>query len=360
MARSNIKRINLALQGGGAHGAFTWGALDRLLQEEQIEIDSISATSAGAMNAAALKAGWIANGRQGARDSLTKFWHGVSGLDVSVAVPVTDWLRQVAPSPEILSKMLELNPVAKGIEALTREFSPYQLNPMGYHPLRSVVDEMLEVGDVCKSEGQELYIAATNVRTGRVRVFAGDDVTTDAILASACLPTLFQAIEIDDPLTGKREAYWDGGYMGNPSLFPLLMNSKCRDILIVHINPIEREDLPYTATEILNRINEISFNSSLMRELRSIDMVNRLVDQGRLAKDGMTENRIHSIRDDPFMSKLGVASKSLPNKALMVQLHDAGYAAMDGFLSEHIEEIGVTSTVDLRGMFGEGWGVSKI
>ncbi|MCV6596655.1 MAG: patatin-like phospholipase family protein [Mangrovicoccus sp.] len=356
--RSNTKKINLALQGGGAHGAFTWGALDRLLEDERIEVDSITATSAGAMNAAAFKAGWISGGREGAQKSLKKFWMGVAGLDSLGGDLVSEWLRIVSPSTEMLSRLAELNPITWGTEAMTRVFSPYQFNPMGYHPLRKVVDEMLAVGDVCSDAALPLYIAATNVRTGKVRVFAGQDVTTDAILASACLPTLFQAIEIDDPLTGKCEAYWDGGFMGNPSLFPLFYRSECRDVLIIHINPIEREDLPVTATEILNRVNEISFNGSLLRELRTIDLVNRLKEAHLLAEDQMTENRIHSVRDDAFMSKLGVASKTTPNKALMLQLHDAGRVQMGEFLKDHFDDIGVRATVDLRAMFGWAAGLS--
>ncbi|MEM1361189.1 MAG: patatin-like phospholipase family protein [Pseudomonadota bacterium] len=356
--RSNTKRINLALQGGGAHGAFTWGALTRLLDEERIEIDAITATSAGAMNAAALKAGLIAGGREGAKESLRKFWMGVAGLDPSLGEFVGDWLRSVAPSPAVLSHVLEMSPTILGIEGLTRVMSPYQFNPLGFHPLRSVVDDMMTIGDVCRIDGPKLFIAATNVRTGKVRVFAGDDVTTDAILASACLPTLYQAIEIDDPLTGKREAYWDGGYMGNPALFPLFYRSQCRDILIIHINPIVREELPHSATEILNRINEISFNGSLLRELRTVDLVNRLIEQGIIPKDMMTENRIHSVKDDDLMVQLGVASKSTPMRALMVQLHDAGIAAMDSFLEDHFDDIGVRPTVDLGEMFGHSGGLS--
>lgn len=356
--RSNTKRINLALQGGGAHGAFTWGALNRLLDEERIEIDGITATSAGAMNAAALKAGWISGGREGAKKSLQDFWLGVAGLDPSLGQYAAEWLRLIAPTPAVLSRVLEMSPMVLGIEGLTRVLSPYQLNPTGFHPLRSVVDEMMAIGDVCRAEGPQLFIAATNVRSGKVRVFAGDDVTTDAILASACLPTLFQAIEIDDPLTGKREAYWDGGYMGNPALFPLFYRSECRDILIIHINPIVREELPRTSNEILNRINEISFNGSLLRELRTVDLVNRLIEQGIIPKNMMTENRIHSIQDDDLMVQLGVASKSTPMKALMVQLHDAGVKAMSVFLKNHFDDIGERPTVDLRDMFGTHGGLS--
>ncbi len=239
------KTVNLALQGGGAHGAFTWGALDRLLEEEAIEIEGITATSAGAMNAAALKAGWIENGNAGARDWLDRFWLQVSGLDGGVPDGVLQWLRQIAPSPAVTARALEASPLVLAGEAVTRMLSPYQFNPLNYHPM--------------------LFISTTNVRTGKIRVFDGDQINADAILASACLPTLYQAIEIDDPETGRREAYWDGGYMGNPALFPLFYKTECHDTIIVHINPLHREELPHTSTEILNRINEISFNSSLLR-----------------------------------------------------------------------------------------------
>jgi NTE family protein len=350
-AGMTVTRVNLALQGGGAHGAFTWGALDRLLDEEDIEVEAITATSAGAMNASAFKAGWVSGGRQGAKDALRDFWLSIAGVDGHVADVMGEWFRTIVPSPAALSRMLEFSPTALMADGLARTVSPYQFNPTGFHPLRAIVDEQIAEEHVCAATGPALFIAATNVRTGRVRVFSGDEVTTDAILASACLPTLFQAVEMDDPLTGRREAYWDGGYMGNPALFPLFYDTTCRDVLIVHINPIERTDLPYTATEILNRINEISFNGSLLRELRGIDFVNRMIAEGVLPEGRMTENRIHSIRDDAFMSQLGIASKMTPSVALMVQLHDAGQAAMDGFLSAHKADIGVRSTVDLRAMF---------
>ncbi|MFV0244652.1 MAG: patatin-like phospholipase family protein [Qingshengfaniella sp.] len=346
-----VKKINLALQGGGAHGAFTWGALDRLLEDERIEIEAITATSAGAMNAAALKAGWTEDGRQGAQQALRRFWLAVAGLTGPMADFLDHWLRLTSTPPGLSAAMIKNSPVLLGGEMLTRALSPYQLNPMGFHPLRACVDEMLAHCDMRTGRGQKLFIAATNVRTGRVRVFSDNEITTDAILASACLPTLFQAIEIDDPLSGRREAYWDGGYMGNPSLFPLFYKSSCRDILIVHINPIERDTLPFTSGEILDRINEISFNSSLMGELRTLDLVNRLLDEGILPEDRMTRNRIHSVGDDSFMTGLGSASKMMPSQVLILQLRDAGRAAMDVFLDEHFDAIGKRSSVDLNSMF---------
>jgi NTE family protein len=204
---------------------------------------------------------------------------------------------------------------------------------------------------VCADQGPKLFVCATHVRTGKPRVFSGSEITTDAILASACLPTLYQAVEIDDPRTGRREAYWDGGYMGNPALYPLFYNTECADIVIVHINPLERDEVPTTAQEILNRINEISFNASLLRELRNIDFVNRLIENGIIAKGLMKQNFVHSVRDDAFMSHLGIATKMMPNRALLLQLRDAGRAAMALFLEEHRDDLGKRSSVDLRAMF---------
>jgi NTE family protein len=250
----------------------------------------------------------------------------------------------------VISRALESSPQVLAAEVFTRTLSPYQFNPFNYHPMRKVVEEMLDYDNVCAATGPKLFISATNVRTGKGRVFSGDEIGPDVILASACLPTLFRALEIEDPATGRLEAYWDGGYAGNPSLYPLFRRTETQDILIVHINPLHREDLPRTSQEILNRINEISFNGSLLRELRAVAFVNRLIEEGRIPPEEMKENFIHSIRDDALMVQLGVATKMTPNRALLLQLKDAGYAAMDGFLREHWADIGVRSTVDLRSM----------
>ncbi len=343
--------INLALQGGGAHGAFTWGTLDRLLDEEDIEIEGISATSAGAMNAAALKHGLVTGGREAAKQSIADFWLGLAGLEGAFSEPVTEWLRAFAPSPTLISKALDNSPMVVASDTLTRFLSPYQFNPANWHPLRAIVDDLLDYSAVCHPTGPKLFIAATQVRTGKPKVFSGTEICTDAILASACLPTLYQAIEIEDPATGRIEAYWDGGYMGNPTLFPLFYETKTPDILIVHINPLEREEVPRTSQAILNRINEISFNASLLRELRNIDLVNRLIEDGTIAPNRMKRHYIHSIKDDKFMSQLGVASKMAMNRTLLLLLHDAGWAAMDNFLAEHQDDIGRRSSVDLRAMF---------
>ncbi len=345
------KRINLALQGGGAHGAFTWGVLDRLLEDDRIEIEAITGTSAGAMNAAALKSGWIANGSQGARDALDAFWSEISFYSSVPDNPVTTWLSTFLPSAELATRMIELSPAYIAGDALTRTFSPYELNPLNIHPLRPVVEKMLDFDRVCADGGPKLYISATNVRSGKIKVFERSEITADAILASACLPTLYQAIEIPDPCTEEVHAYWDGGYMGNPALFPLHYNTESPDTLIVHINPMHREDLPRTATDILNRINEISFNSSLFRELRAIDFVQRLLEDGAITSHRMKKVYIHSIADDELMTKLGVATKLTPDNAFLERLKSAGRARMDDFLSVHFDDIGNRGTVDLRAMF---------
>ena len=343
--------INLALQGGGAHGAFTWGALDRLLEESDIDIDGITATSAGAMNAAAVKRGWLMAGREGAREWLERFWLRLTGLDGPWSEAVIEWLRAVSPSPAITARLLEYSPAVVAADTFTRVLSPYQFNPANYHPLRAVVDEMLDCDGFGSAKGPKLFINATNVRDGKPRVFVGREITTDAILASACLPTLYQAIEIDDPKTGRREAYWDGGYTGNPALYPLFYRTRTSDIVIVHINPLYREELPRTSSEIATRINEVSFNAALLRELRNIDFVNRLIDRGVIAPDAMRYHHIHSVSDDRLMNMLGIVTKMTISRTLLLQLKDAGRAAMEGFLASDRDKLGRRSSVDLRAIF---------
>lgn len=338
-----MKTINLALQGGGAHGALTWGVLDRLLEEDKLEIEGITATSAGAMNAAALKCGWVANGRDGAKERLAAFWTAV-GRQSPASNPLTRWLNIVNPALAMGLTAFQAGPGYFAGETLTRVFSPYDFNPMNYHPLRDLVGEF-NFASMDDTVGPKLFICATNVRSGKIKVFEGKEIGTDAILASACLPTLFQAVEIGG------EAYWDGGYIGNPALFPLFYETKARDIVIVHINPIEREDVPVRAPDILNRINEISFNSSLLRELRNIDLIKRLIEDGILAGSRFKDVLIHSIRDDETMAELGVASKLQPDGKMLENLRSKGYAAGDAFLRDNWKNLGERSSVDLRAMF---------
>ena len=330
------KRINLALQGGGAHGAFTWGALDRLLEDDRIEIAAISGTSAGAMNGAALKAGMIEGGRDGARANLDWLWSEMGATRA-------DW-----PSDRITAQWIdtaiEYSPGYQWFDAWSRVFSPYSLGPLYENPLARIV-ERFRYDEVCAATEPALFVSATNVRTGKIKVFAGDEITPAALLASACLPTIFRAIEIGG------EAYWDGGYTGNPALFPLFEPQLPDDIVIVNINPLVREDVPTQAGDILNRINEISFNTSLLRELRAIAFVKRLVSEGRVAKGAMKDVKVHMIADDALMSELSVASKLVPNPTLLRRLKEAGRAAADDFLLNHFETIGEASSVDLPGLY---------
>ena len=287
---NQVRTINLALQGGGAHGAFTWGVLDRLLDEKELAFEGLSATSAGAMNAAAFAYGLAVGGRDGARKALTDYWRRVS-----------EAARLGPLQPTLIDRMLadhrlSWSPVFSMIGFVSRMLSPYQFNPTNYNPLRNVVEQSIDFDVLQRPDCPvKLFLSATNVRTGKVKIFTGKEISVDAVMASACLPTMFHAVEIDG------EAYWDGGYMGNPAIFPLIYGCESADIVIVHINPLFRAEVPRSADDILNRINEISFNSSLMREMRAVSFVTRLVTQKRV-DGGLKHVLIHSISDDAFMA----------------------------------------------------------
>ncbi len=338
------KTLNLALQGGGAHGAYTWGALDRLLDETDIEFDSITATSAGAMNAAMLVTGLAKGGRAGAKQMLDKFWQRIARNAPTPDSPFA--MFAFPPSPDMLRQFYENAPSTIFGNLLTQTLSPYQFNPLNLNPLRDLLNEMVDFDAVCRGKGcPQVFINATNVRKGRARIFTGDEICVDSILASACLPSVFQAVEIDG------EAYWDGGYMGNPAIYPLIYGAKCRDVLIVHINPIEREEVPHTAQEISNRINELSFNASLMREMRAVSFVQSLLDRGIIPEGKWKRLRIHSVRDDATMRSFGVATKMTPDWAVLTQLRAAGHASMDTWLADHKDKIGVSDSVDIETEF---------
>lgn len=335
------RRINLALQGGGAHGAFTWGVLDRLLEDDEIEIAGISGASAGALNGAALKAGMIEGGREGAKANLDWLWGEVAGIgDMRLA----DWMSAMFPAPGLISRTIEYSLPFSFADAATRVFSPYSYGAFYRNPLEKIA-RRFHYDAVCAATDPALYVCATNVRTGKIRIFSGTDITTDAILASACLPTVFQAVEIDG------ESYWDGGYTGNPALFPLFEPELPEDIVIVNINPLERNEIPRDAPAILNRINEISFNSSLLRELRAINFVKRLITEGKIKEGAMKNVLVHMIADDDLMTNLGIASKLVPNPGVILALKDAGRNAAETFLSDHGDKIGRASSVDLEAMY---------
>ncbi|WP_377505433.1 patatin-like phospholipase family protein [Octadecabacter sp. R77987] len=342
-----MKRINLGLQGGGAHGAFTWGVLDRILMDDRIEIAAISGTSAGALNGAALKAGMIEKGREGARANLDWLWEQIGAIS---APGFTDWVAAFGPATPFMAQALAYSPAYAAFDAASRMFSPYGFGTVFSNPLERIVTQF-HYDAVCDDHGPELHICATNVRSGKIRVFSGAEIVPDAILASACLPTLFRAVEMDDPVTGQREAFWDGGYTGNPALFPLFEAHLPDDILVVNINPLWRDDLPDDPQSIQNRINEISFNSSLLRELRAIEFVQRLIADGKVAEGQMKRVLVHMIADDPLMNDLNVATKTLATPVVLARLKAAGQAAADTFLTNHFDDLNERETVDLRAMF---------
>ena len=341
------KRINIALQGGGAHGAFTWGVLDRLLQEKDVEIAAISGTSAGALNGAALKAGYAQGGRDGARLLLDRIWHQVGSVH---DLRLTGWIAQALPPVGMVNAWMEAMMPVSPMNIASLVTSPYQYGPLYRNPLEPVV-RSLNFDQVCAKEGPELHIATTNVRTGKIRVFAGEEVTGEVIMASACLPSMFQAVEILDPRTGKTEAFWDGGYTGNPALYPLFRSHLPDDILIVNINPLLRDAVPQTPQEIQNRINEISFNSSLLRELRAIKFVKRLIEDGTMQRGNMKDVLVHMVADDDLMNTLTVTSKLTPTPYLLHSLKEAGRAACDSFLVAHKADLNKQSSVNLEEMF---------
>jgi NTE family protein len=332
------KTVNLALQGGGAHGAFTWGVLDRLLEDERLSFEGICATSAGAMNATVMAYGLTVNGREGARSMLAEYWRRVSEC-------ATWWpLHFPGYNPLAPNGSAETSPGFVFFDITTRLLSPYQFNPLNYNPLREVLEKTVDFERLRTECIIKLFLCATNVRTGKVKIFENHELSASAVLASGCLPTIFQAIEIDG------EAYWDGGYMGNPAIFPLIYGCQSTDVVIIHINPIVRNDIPRSAGDILNRLNEISFNSSLMREMRAIAFANKLVSRGAL-RDELKTMLIHAIEAESFMRELGVGSKLNANWAFLTHLRDQGRMCAESWLASNFRHLGVRSTIDVHAQY---------
>jgi len=338
------KRVNLALQGGGAHGAFTWGVLDRLLEDGRIDIDGICGTSAGALNATVLAYGHMRGGNDGAREALHSFWRAVS--DISM---ITSSVRRLHwPMFPFVGWHIHDTLIFNWFETMTRFVSPYQFNPLNVNPLRQILERCVDFESLRRNGDIKLFVSATNVRTGGVRVFHPHELTLDAVMASTCLPFVFQAVAVDG------EYYWDGGYTGNPPLFPLCYHTESRDVIVAHINPIVRDELPTDASDIMNRINEISFNSSLLREFRVMAFVNRLIEEGWL-KDEYTGRLkqifVHSIRADQALAEASVASKFNLEWSFLTALRDRGRVTAAAWLKQHFASVNCRSTVDLRAEF---------
>ncbi len=328
--------VDFALQGGGSHGAFTWGVLDRLLEEPWLKIDGISGTSAGAMNAAVMADGFTAGGAAGAREALNRYWRYVA--DAARFSPF-----QRSPLDRMMGRWtLDHSPLFVGMDIMSRLFSPYDLQARGANPLRAILEELIDF-ERLKQSPIKLFISATNVRTGRVRVFRNGEITPDVLLASACLPTMFQAIEIDG------EAYWDGGYSGNPTLTPLVCECDSMDTILVPINPVSRPGKPVTARDILNRLNEISFNAVALKELRMMALLRQVANNANAGdSEGMrwAKMRVHLVRND-IMETLGYSSKLNAEWDFLSMLRDEGRKSADAFVEANADQIGVASTFDI-------------
>lgn len=337
MKPTQKKRVNLALQGGGAHGAFTWGVLDKFLELDVFEIEGISATSAGSMNAVVLAQGLMDGGNEGARTLLHEFWHSLSDysklLGIGAMTPMDFFLQPYIKVPfsfYVFSTIMNL-------------YSPYEFNPFNFHPIREILNGIIDIEKIKKQSTIKLFICATNVKTGKIRIFKESELTIEAILASACLPKLFQAVEVNG------EYYWDGGYLGNPAIFPLIYNTDVPDIIILHVVPIIRTHIPNTVIEIDTRLREVSFNSSLMREMRAIAFVSKLIDEGWIKDeyvDRLKKLHMHALRADHFISKFPLASVFIPDWDFLLELRDLGRDVAEKWVEENFDAIGNHATID--------------
>jgi len=343
---ARTRTINLALQGGGAHGAFTWGVLDRLLEDPRIAFEGLSGTSAGSVNAVVLAYGMMRGGRDGAREALARLWEGVATIGLA-SLPV-----RRAPWEFLLTGWnIGFSPSYQAFRALTGMYSPYQLNPGNLNPLRTLLESEVDFDELHGCTAVKLFLTATRVRDGRIRIFRTHEVTADVVLASACLPQYFQSVEVAG------EAYWDGGYTGNPALFPFFYECDSRDVVIVHVNPIVREGVPVLPDAIANRVNEITFNASLIAELRAIAFVQKLVADGWLKVEKRSQLRyirVHAIRADRALGDLTEATKFALDRPFLVALRDRGRDMASAWLDEARSALGRRSSVDIRAEYLDG------
>ena len=329
------KRIAIAMQGGGAHGSYTWGVLDRLLQEKDLIIEGVSGTSAGGMNAVATAQGILEGGNEGGRVLLDKYWRVMAekGRSSIFKPGIKDILAgkyTMHNSPGFLM-----------FDFMTKVLSPYQMNPEGKDPLKDVIGQLFDFEMLNKNDQIKVFLAATHVYTGKLTIFDNKDLCTDALLATACLPTIHNAVMV------KGEYYWDGGFIGNPAIFPLVYECKTPDIMIIKLNPTYRPKLPTTASEIGDRLNEITNNTSIVREMRSIHFITRLIDEGIIDKNKMKRLYIHLIEDEKAFQDLGWSSKLNTDIGFLTHLFDAGRVSADKWLEKNWDSIGVKTTADI-------------
>ena len=335
------KRVNLALQGGGSHGAFTWGVLDALLEDGRLDINGISGASAGAVNTVAVAHGLALAQRDGgdgyalARDKLSSIWHGV--MAAGTLNSLNENLASMLPYYSLLP-----NPMRIASTVLRQWTSPYNLNPLDLNPLRSMLKREIDFDAIAALKGHPLFISATHVNSGKAEIFTGKEVTLQAVMASACLPQIFQAVEIH----GK--AYWDGGYVANPPLTPLISLCDTPDILLVQINPLVREGVPTTQSEISDRINEIGFNSNLLSQMQVIGLINRLIEEGKLHEPDFKQVRMHRIDGGDMLKDMSAASRVSTDAGMIEQLFEHGRRQAKRWLSRNFAAVGERSSVNLR------------
>jgi NTE family protein len=338
--KPGVKHISVALQGGGSHGAFTWGVMHRLMSDPRLYIDGISGTSAGAMNAVVFADGFLKGKRQGAIDGLAHFWERVSRLS-----PIPRMIPRGIPG---LSEgwAVDNDPTFMMVDFMTRMMSPRQFNPMKLNPLGDLLRELVDFEQLRAHTEVKLFVTASNVRTCRSRIFRTHEITADTLMASACLPLLFEAVEIEG------DFYWDGGYLGNPAIHPLIHECDSSDVILVHINPMNRPDVPVTSRDILNRINEMTFNASLVQEMHGFATVSKMVESGALNDDRYVAVRFHQIGAEAELAEMGALSKMNTERAFLDHLHQLGYEAADKWISDNFDRIGWESTIDLEERFG--------
>ncbi len=333
------KVLDLALQGGGSHGAFTWGVIDRFLEEESLELGGLCGTSAGALNATVLAYGLHKGGKTLARELLHQMWNKVSEMG-ALSFMQPSWIdKAIGPGN------MDYSPGFMFFGMLTEFLSPYQFNPMDVNPLRDLVAELVNFEELRACKKTKLFVCATNVRKCRAKVFDLKEISLDAVMASACLPFLFKAVTIDG------EDYWDGGYMGNPPIFPLIDGTDCSDIMIIQVNPINIKETPKTVVEIRDRINEITFNSSLMLEMRRVNFVEKLLDSGFDYGGKMRHLRFHAINPEEHIADLNISSKLNAQSEFINYLYNLGRTYANDWLNENYDSIGVKSSISVEDIY---------
>lgn len=335
---STKKKMTFALQGGGAHGAFTWGVLDRMLEEESLEVDGLSGTSAGGMNAVAVAQGVAQGGNQGGREMLDLFWKKISDLGKSSSL--TPGLKDRLQGRWTMSSSAGFN----AFEFMSRIFSPYEMNPFDDNPLRDVVKEVFDFDLVNKNKGPKVFLCATHVNSGKLKVFKSGELKAESMLASACLPFLHRAVEVDGDM------YWDGGFIGNPVFFPLIEECEAADLMLIQINPVNRPHLPTKAREIMDRLNEITSNASMLRELRAITFITNLIDTGVIDKEksGMKRMNMHNIKAEKEFQELGFSSKLNSEWEFLIHLKEVGRKYAENWMKQNYDKVGKESTTDLE------------